>query len=62
MMSFSSYMLIFAMCAFFFVSLFTLEGFSDDGMEGIKERYRSISGSLICFFITFILFYITRNF
>ena len=60
-MSLSSMMLIFAMCAFFFVSLFTLEGISDDGMSGIKERYRSISGAGICFLICFILFFVTRQ-
>ncbi len=61
-MSLSSIMLILAMCAFFFVSLFTLEGISDDGMSGIKERYRSISGASICFFIAFVIFLVTSNF
>lgn len=61
-MSLSSFMLILAMCAFFFVSLFTLEGISDDGMSGVRERYRSISGAGICFLIAFVLFVLTINF
>lgn len=61
-MSFSSMMLIFSMCSFFFVTLFTMEGFSDDGIDGIKIRYRSISGSLICGIITLALFFIFKSF
>lgn len=61
-MSFSSMMLILSMCSFFFVTLFTMEGFSDDGIEGIKIRYRSISGSLFCGIITLVLFFIFKTF
>lgn len=61
-MSFSSMMLILSMCSFFFVTLFTMEGFSDDGMEGIKVRYRSISGASICAVVTLALFFVCKSF
>ncbi|NBK96947.1 MAG: hypothetical protein EOM50_02805 [Erysipelotrichia bacterium] len=61
-MSFSSTMLILSMCLFFFVTLFTLEGFSDDGMEGIKLRAHSITGTLICAILTLILFFVFKTF
>lgn len=61
-MSFSSMMLILSMCSFFFVTLFTMEGFSDDGLEGIRIRYKSISGSFFCAIITLVLFLMFKTF
>lgn len=59
-MSFSSAMLILSMCSFFFLILFVMEGISDDGAEGIRLRYRSISGSIGIALITLVMFFLTR--
>lgn len=55
-MSLSSICLILSMCSIFFVTLFTLEGYSDDGWQGIRYREKSIIGSLSCFIICFALY------
>ncbi len=59
-MSFSSAMLILSMCSFFFLILFVMEGISDDGAEGLRLRYRSISGSIGIALITLLMFFLTR--
>lgn len=59
-MSFSSAMLILSMCSFFFLILFVMEGISDDGAEGLRLRYRSISGSIGITLITLLMFFLTR--
>lgn len=60
-MSFSSMMLLLSMCSFFFVILFTLEGFSDDGLEGIRIRHQSIVSCLSCGLLTLALFLVFNN-
>lgn len=62
-MSVSSVSFILFLCCMFFVVLFFLEGYSDDGIEGIKQRRVSISGTLsiaLFFLILFIFFFPTR--
>lgn len=62
-MSISSVSFVLFLCCMFFVVLFSLEGFSDDGIEGIKQRRVSISGTLsiaLFFLMIFIFFFPAR--
>ena len=61
-MSLGSISFILFLCAMFFVVLFSLEGYSDDGWEGVKHRKISISGTFSIALIFLMLFVVSFPF
>ena len=47
------------LCAMFFVVLFSLEGYSDDGWDGVKHRRGSISGTFAIALLFLLIFIIS---
>ena len=61
-MSLGTTSFILFLCAMFFVVLFSLEGFSDDGWDGVKQRKTSISGTFSIALLFLLIFVMTFPF